>query len=174
MNACRDHELSLSLRAAGALDAAEAARLEAHLAGCEACRAEAEAEAELLSLARLPPVSETERRALADLPARALDELRRAERRRFLLRRLSVGLALAAAAALVALAPVLIRDALRRSDLAPPPAPTAPAPPLAAWQGPDLDRLWADTALIDFESSAVAGADAADAALVAIDTASEY
>jgi anti-sigma factor RsiW len=38
-NKCRRHQASLSLLAAGALDASERAALEMHLAGCPACRA---------------------------------------------------------------------------------------------------------------------------------------
>jgi hypothetical protein len=68
--------------AAGALPPAEAARVGAHLVECPACRAERDALAAALGGAALPPVSELERRAMADLPASALAALRRTERRR--------------------------------------------------------------------------------------------
>jgi anti-sigma factor RsiW len=164
MTACREYDLSLSLRAAGALDHAEAQRLEAHLAGCDACRAEAEADAEVLSLAKVPPVSDAERRVLADLPKRALAELRRsdvlAERRRRLGKRIAFGLVAAAAAVVVAIAPGRERPADPRA----PPVATA----AATWESPDLDTIWADAAVLDLSGSAE-DYDGMDAALAAID-----
>jgi anti-sigma factor RsiW len=165
MTACREYDLSLSLRAAGALDPAEAARLEAHLEACPACRAEAEADAEVLSLAKLPPVSDAERRALADLPKRALAELRRsdglAERRRRLGKRIAFGIVAAAAAVIVMYAPGRER----------PPDPRAQAPVATAdatWESPDLDTVWADAGVLDLSDSAEDG-DGTDAAFAALD-----
>jgi anti-sigma factor RsiW len=159
---CEDFEVLVSLRAAGALDPDDAARLEAHLEGCPSCRAEAAAAAEALALAALPPLSEAERRALRDLPARTLDALRRTERRRGLGKRVLAGIAVAAAAAALVLAPAVLRKA--------PTAPTAPAAEAAAaWEGPDLDALWDDAQILDLEASATTGGDGADAAYAALD-----
>jgi anti-sigma factor RsiW len=161
---CKDLELLVSLRAAGALDAAEAARLDAHLETCAACRAEAAADAEALALAALPPPSDEERRALADLPARTLGALRAAERRRGLGTRIVAGLAAAAAAVALVLAPAVLHK-----------EPAAPAPEadaetvVAAWDGPDLDALWEDAQVLDLEASALPGGDDADAAWAAGD-----
>ncbi len=113
MNDCRDLELLVSLRASGApdaLDAAEAARLDAHLAACAACRTELDASAAALRLARLPPPTDAERRAVRDLPVRTLDALRRKDRRRGLARRalvVAAGVAVAAGLAFAVVAPAL-------------------------------------------------------------------
>jgi anti-sigma factor RsiW len=155
---CEDLALLLSLRAAGALDPAEAARVEAHLEGCPSCRAEAAEAAEALALAALPPPSEAERRAVRDLPARALEALHRSERRRGLGKRIAAGIAVAAAAVALVLAPAVLRK-----------APTAPvAETAAAWEAPDLDTLWEDASVLDLEASATGG-DGADAAYAALD-----
>jgi hypothetical protein len=79
---CPEFDVLLTEDAAGALPPAEAARVGAHLVECPACRAERDALAAALGGAALPPVSELERRAMADLPASALAALRRTERRR--------------------------------------------------------------------------------------------
>jgi predicted anti-sigma-YlaC factor YlaD len=157
---CEDFEVLVSLRAAGALDPADAARLDAHLEGCASCRAEAAAAAEALALAALPPLSEAERRALRDLPARTLDALHRSERRGRLGRRVLAGVAVAAAAAALVLAPAALRD-----------SPAVPATEVAAatWEEPDLDALWDDAELVDLEASAADGGDGADAAYAALD-----
>lgn len=105
---CSGFEPLLLDRAAGSLDAASAARLEAHLAGCEACRAEAAAVEAALAAARLPPPSEAERRALALAQAATLRHWRGAEgsrRNRSLLQGFSAGLAVAAAVAVLVAAP---------------------------------------------------------------------
>lgn len=162
MNPCRDQEVLLSLHAAGALDDAEAAPLEAHLAGCAACRAGLAASAGLLDLARLPPPSEAERRALRDLPAATLAALHRTEGRRSLGKRVAAGLAVVAAAALVLAAPALLRP---RAPAVPPAAPGAPA----AWQEPDLDALWDDTGVLDVETASLDGSEGTNAALAALD-----
>ncbi len=159
MKTCEDLALLLSLRAAGALDPAEAARVEAHLEGCPSCRAEAAEAAEALALAALPPPSEAERRAVRDLPARALEALHRSERRRGLGKRIAAGIAVAAAAVALVLAPAVLRKA--------PPAPSAETA-AAAWEAPDLDTLWEDASVLDLEASATGG-DGADAAYAALD-----
>lgn len=152
---CRDYEVLLSLRAADALDARETARVEGHLARCDACRAAADHAAAALSLARLPPVSETERRVFRELPVRTLAALRVAGDRRSLWKEVAVVTAVAAAALLVVLAPALLRRA------------EAPPADEVTWQVPDLDGIWDDTEVLDLEASAPAGGDEADAAALA-------
>jgi anti-sigma factor RsiW len=163
VTACRDFDLLLSLHATGALDAAEAARVEAHLAACAACRAEVAADREALSAATLPPVSEAERRAVASVPGRALAALHRGERRRSGWKRVAAAVAVAAAAFLAILAPAL----LRRTPEVPVPA-GATAAATATWQVPDLDTVWEDTAIVDLEDAA-ASSSGSDAALAALD-----
>ena len=164
---CRELEVALSLRAAGALDADEAARLEAHLAGCPACRAEVERTAELLDLARLPPPTLAEHRALSDLsvrvaaamkpevaPVRAGSGLRSA-------RRLAAGILVASGIAAVAIVPLVVRRqrpppaATEEVETASAPA-SAPAaegkPGESGWQEPDLDTLWQDAAVVSLVS----------------------
>ncbi len=159
MNDCRDLEVLLSLRAAGALEPDEARRVEAHLSGCAACRAAAEESEEALRLAKLPPPSAAELGLLRDLPARTLDALRGAARRRGFAKRVAAGIALAAAAILLVLAPAVLRR----------PASPAPARTAERWQEPDVDELWADAALIEDDYSADAGGDETDAALAALE-----
>lgn len=166
---CRELEVALSLRAAGALDADETARLEAHLAACPACRAEAERTAELLDLARLPPPTLAEHRVISDLstsvaagmkpevaPARADSGLRSA-------RRLAAGILVASGIAAVAIVPLVFRQrrpppaatAAVETASAPASAPVAEAKqggeveqPESGWQEPDLDTLWQDSAVV--------------------------
>ncbi len=170
MNACRDVEVLLSLRASGApdaLDAAEAARLDAHLATCAACRAELDASVAALSLARLPPASETERRALRDLPGRTLEAFHRGDRRRGLARRALVavaGVAVAAGLASALLSPALFRKA--------PPGVAvqfAESQQQETWQEPDLDTLWSDAQVVDLDASAPADGEGTDAAVAALE-----
>lgn len=153
---CRDFEVLISLRAADALDAKEAVRVEGHLARCEECRAAADHTAAALSLARLPPVSDAERRAYRDLPVRTLAALRIAGDRRSLWKEVAVVSAVAAAALFVVLAPALVRRAGE--------APTAEEP---SWQGPDLEAIWDDTEVLDLEGSAPVGGEEADVAALA-------
>jgi anti-sigma factor RsiW len=160
--ACRDLEVLRSLHAAGALDAADAARVEAHLAGCARCRAEVAAEAEALRLARLPPPSEATRRATATLAQDALATLRAREARAASWKRAAAGFAAAAALALVVVAPAV----LGKRPL-PPPTPGAAGAVASAeerWQAPDVDTLWSDAGVLDL-SAASASASAASAEL---------
>jgi anti-sigma factor RsiW len=133
--------------------------VDAHLSTCPACRSEAARDAEALALASLPPSSDAERRALAQVPRRALAELRQAEQRRGRWKRSFAGIAVAAAALLAISAPALLG---RPTHL--PAATTAGA---VAWQSPDLDTVWEDTAVLDLDSTT--NGDAADAALAALD-----
>jgi hypothetical protein len=145
VNACKDFELLLSLRSAGpgALEPADAARLEAHLAGCAPCRAEADGIAEALSLARLPPFGDAERNALRVLPARALDAVRRSAARSGTARRAALALGVAAALAAVVFAPVFLKRA--------PPRERPQVAQAAAWQEPDVDALYEDADLLDLD-----------------------
>jgi predicted anti-sigma-YlaC factor YlaD len=141
---CRDYDVLLSLRAAGALDGDEAARLDAHLPGCAACRAGLDGYAGALALARLPAVSETERAAASGLAVAVVAEsARRVRRRHRLGGLLFTGLSAAAVIAAVVVGPSLLRG----------PAPPAEDPALladAGWQEPDLDEIWETTNVIDW------------------------
>ncbi len=111
---CPEFEPLLLDRVAGSMDAAAAARLETHLAGCEACRVEAAALAAALAAARLPPPSESELRALDRAQVATLRHWRGGEgarRNRSLLQGFSAGFAVAAAAAVLVIAPGAYRRA---------------------------------------------------------------
>ena len=166
MTACRDFELLVSLRAADALDPGDATRLEAHLASCAACRAEADADAEALRLARLPPPTDAELRATAGLARETLAELHRREGRSSSWKRAAAAFAAAAAVAVAVLAPAY----LGRRPVHPPASSEAVASGTvaAAWQEPDLDTLWSDTGILDLDASGSSG-DAADAAVGSLD-----
>ncbi len=153
---CRDYEVLLSLRAAGALDRSETARVEGHLAGCPECRAAADDTVRALSLATLPPPSDAERRALRDLPVRTLAALRLARDRRSMGKQVAVVIVAAAAGMAVVLAPAVVRK-----------APEAPPAAVAAWQSPDLDALWDDTGVLELDASARTGGEEPDAAALA-------
>lgn len=166
MTTCKDFEPLLSLRAAGALAPAEAAPLEAHLAGCAACRAEAAACAEVLSLAKLPPPTEDERRATAGLAAGALAVLHRREGRTTSWKRTAAAVLAAAALLVAVLAPAL----LGKKPAAPPyglgGGPSATA---AVWEEPDLDALWSDAEVLELDGATASGSDASDAAVASLD-----
>ncbi|HEU4384854.1 MAG TPA: zf-HC2 domain-containing protein [Anaeromyxobacteraceae bacterium] len=179
---CPEFESLLLDRAGGAIDAAAAARLDAHLAGCEACRAEAAALGKALAAAQLPPPSEAEQRALDRAQAATLRHWRGGEgsrRNRSLLQGFSAGFAVAAAAAVLVIAPGAYRRAQEAQGGAGTVAGDAPgavaAPGEAAspavagsatngWE-PDLDSAWETAALALGEDAAddeLASADAAD------------
>jgi anti-sigma factor RsiW len=157
--ACDELQVLISLRAAGALEPAEEATVASHLAGCAPCRAEAERDAAILDLARLPPASDREVRLVAGVPARALPALHRVERRRGIAKRIVTVLAAVAAATAMVVAPVLLRK----------PAPEVVADVAETWQEPDLDGLWGDTEVLELEPAAASGADETDAADAALD-----
>ena len=100
---CPDFALALSLRASGpdALEPAEAAALDTHVATCAGCRAELDASAALLGALQPPAPSLREQVAAAAL-ARTTRDAWVAQRRERSVR----GRALGAAAALAAAAPV--------------------------------------------------------------------
>lgn len=156
---CPEFETLLLDRAGGSLDAAAAARLETHLAACEACRAEAAALAAALSAARMPPPSEAEERALERARVATLRHWRGAEgsrRNRSLMQGFSAGFAVAAAAAVLVIAPGAYRRA-QQAGAAPDDAAAVPeesasalagsaAAETATWE-PDLDAVWETAAL---------------------------
>jgi anti-sigma factor RsiW len=155
MKPCPGYQPLLLDRAAGELAPADEARLAAHLAGCDACRAEGEALATALSLAALPPPSEAERAALTGLAESVRLEQRRAELRlRPPLRYAAALLAVAAAVAFL-LAPAFTR---RAPSL---PAAEVAAAGLADWEAPDPDEVWtaSELAADDGAAAAMAGAD---------------
>jgi anti-sigma factor RsiW len=167
VNPCPEFDLAISLRSAGALEPDEARRLEAHLATCAACRAEAARADEVALLAKLPPVDDLERRAVRDLSTRTVEALHASERRAGLGKRVVAGVLAAAAAAVVVLAPAVLHK-----------GPAAPAPSAveaangaeATWESPDLDVLWEDAQVVDFDStSAESASDGTSAAVAAID-----
>ena len=141
--ACPAFEPLLLDRAAGAIDPADRARLERHLDGCPACRAEADDVARALSLAALPPLADGEREAVARGGREALARHRSGRRR------LAGGLVLAIAAS--AAFAVAVPWYLLSRNAAPLPQVAASA---AAWQLPDLDAVWAATDLSDSDTAA--------------------
>lgn len=159
MTACRDQALAVSMHAAGALEGAEAAALERHLAACAACRAEAARAASLLSAARLPPPGEAELRALdglAESTSAALAARRPAARTLRALgtgRRLGLGLLAVAAAAALVIVPIAVRQRLPGRAAAPAVATEA----ADRWQEPDLDTLWQDTEVLSLEETSSSG-----------------
>ncbi len=165
MTTCQDFAVLLSLRAAGALDADEATRVEAHLETCAGCRAEAEAAAAALRLAALPPATDAELRATAGLASETLAELHRREGRASSWKRASAAFGAAAAVLLAVLAPAMLG---KRTVYPPPAASDSVVATAATWQEPDLDTLWSDSGVLDFDGSS-SSADAADAALSSID-----
>jgi predicted anti-sigma-YlaC factor YlaD len=157
VSACQDLDLLLPLHASGALEPADAARVEAHLSECAACRLELEGDREVLSLAKLPPVTAAERRAITMAPRRALAEFTRADGRRARWARVSAGIAVAAAAVVAILTPVLLRR-------------TPEVPVVAAeWEAPDPDAVWEWTEALELDGGTSPSADEEDAALAALE-----
>lgn len=132
MKPCPEYHPLLLDRAAGVLPPETEARLDGHLQGCLACRAESKALGEALSLAALPPASEAERQALDGLAGETLRALRKDRSRRTLWRGVGAGIAIAAAAA----AAVAVVPVLRHGKSVPATAVQA------TWQEPDLDAIW--------------------------------
>ena len=159
---CRELEVLRAAAAAGELSGGEAATLNAHLAACAECRAASARDRDLVDLIRLPPAGAAESLVLADLPARTLSALKRRERRRGVFRRYLAGAAVAAAMVAALLAPVYLRNHPQRV------APPAPAPQVA-WQEPDLDTIWTESAVIDSGSRFSASNTLSDVVLDAYD-----
>ncbi len=166
MKPCSEIQPLLLDRAAGALPPETETRLTGHLETCLACRAEAKALDEALSLAGLPPPSEAERQVLDGLAGETLRAFRKDRARRTLWRGVGAGMAIAAAAAAV----VLVLPVMRHGKGARTPshsvAQTAAVQGTAngtaaqgSWQEPDLDAVWEASGAIVSGSS---DADASD------------
>jgi RNA polymerase sigma-70 factor (ECF subfamily) len=93
--ACARYEVLLSSRVVGSLERSDTGRIDAHVAGCQACSAVAEATAAALGLAALGPASDRERAMTEELAARVIAAVERAERRRAAARDLIVAAAVA-------------------------------------------------------------------------------
>jgi hypothetical protein len=159
MTACPGYQPLLLDEVAGAIAPADAARLELHRRGCDGCRAEGAALAETLSLLRLPPVQEAERRALGGLAASTGRELRRRAVARAALG-LGGALAAAAAAAILLVLPLTRPPAGGAAR-----APAAAAAAAPAWQAPDPDALWRAADLFEDDDASTTPSAAALAAL---------
>jgi anti-sigma factor RsiW len=161
MTTCTGFRALLLDRLTDDVGPADAARLEAHLAGCPACRAEGEALGTALTMASLPPASEPERAALTGLAESVRLEQRRAE--------LGLRPPLRYAAALLAVAAAvafLLAPAFTRRSPGAPPAAVAAAP--QAWEAPDADEVWTAAALASDDGAAAAMAGADELALDAL------
>jgi anti-sigma factor RsiW len=128
---CDEFQPLLSAHADGALDTPNVHRLEHHLAGCERCREDLANTQAAFDLARLPPVADVERRALVNLPATALTELRRDRIGTPIWRAFAAGFLAAAGMAVVIAAPTQV------------PPPFTPPTQVAAWEEPDPAELLA-------------------------------
>lgn len=140
---CPDFEPLLFDRVAGALDEEGARRLEAHLAGCLACRTEAAAIERTLSLTALPPPSSEEVAAVAAGAPGAVARWRADRSKRRFAGRLALAVAASAAFALAVPWSLSYRHA---------PVPL-PAETAVAWEAPDLDAVWAAASVADLGSS---------------------
>jgi anti-sigma factor RsiW len=129
---CAEFQPLVSAHAAGALDTPNVRRLEHHLAECERCREDLANTQAAFDLARLPPITEVERRALVNLPATALTELRRDRVGTPIWRAFAAGFVAAAAIAAVIAGQTQVT----------PPA-ESPAAQIAAWEEPDPSELLA-------------------------------
>lgn len=138
MTGCSAFEPLLLERSSGTIEAADAARLDAHLRTCSACRAEAAELDEVRTLVTLPPPSEAERGALIGLADALRLGQREPERRLPRSVRGSAALVVAAAALLAALTyPLLAQHRPSRAGG------LVSAPALSeAWHAPDPDELW--------------------------------
>jgi len=137
---CPEYEPLIADRLTGELDAAGVARLASHLEACAGCRAEVQAFDEALALAKLPPPDVEAGEADAarrDLAGETLRAYRFAERRRSVVRRTLVAGLAAAAVVLMVLAPAFLGQVGPASRLA-----------ASAWREPNLDALWAKSALV--------------------------
>ncbi len=148
--ACPEFEPLLIDLAAGDVAPADLPRLEAHLAGCDACRAEAGIFGQALALAALPPPTPAEREAVARGAGEAVARHRRRHRRG-----LAGGLLAIAAGVAVAIGvPQLVRspgpDAVSAAaGAAAVTSATGSDATATDWQVPDLDAAWAASAVAD-------------------------
>jgi predicted anti-sigma-YlaC factor YlaD len=107
MTACREQDEWLTLFATEALEPEDETRVRAHLESCAACRAEVEAQREVLGLAALPPLSARERAVVAALPRTTADAWLSTRLQQAARMRTTGALMAAAAVALLALGPVI-------------------------------------------------------------------
>jgi anti-sigma factor RsiW len=157
MAPCTDFDPLIAERAAGAGTPEDAAKLDAHLATCDRCRAELAAYEQALGLARLPAPTDAERQALSHLPTRVRADLEHAPLFKALGRLL--GLTAIAAAVVVLIAnKVLIPSASRHG-------PEASA--AATWEVPDPDALFAKVEQQHPELAVASDAELARAELIA-------
>ena len=152
MTACPDFERLLLERASETLTPEQSARLEAHLATCAGCSAEAQALAETVALAKLPPLTPRERISLQGMPLSALAAWHRAGRRIRLFRRVGMGIAAAAAVALVSVLPSLTHKGQPTKS-----AVQADDPTVAA-----LESWGADDPIADSLADSILGGDVLD------------
>jgi len=144
--ACTGYATALADRAAGILPPVELARLERHLDGCPACRAEADLLAQALDLAALPPPPAAELAALAAGSREALVRERGRVREGRFARRMALAVAASAAFAVAVPWYLLSRHA---PPVEPTAAPAAATVAVQEWDLPDLDAAWAATAAVD-------------------------
>jgi hypothetical protein len=109
--ACPHFEVLLSSRAVGALDRAETARVEAHLARCGGCSAVADGNVRALELASVALAPGGDRATIEDLASSVVARVERSERRRQRGRHLLVAGALAALSVVLIAATVLVGQA---------------------------------------------------------------
>jgi len=152
MSACSDFERLLLERASDTLTPEQSARLEKHLAICAGCAAEARALVETVALAKLPPLTPKERISLQGMPLSALAAWHRAERRNRLFRRAGLGIAAAAAVALVSVLPTLKRNVPTKNS-----AVQVEDPTLAA-----LESWGAEDPIADSLADSILGGDVLD------------
>jgi len=133
MSSCGQFDPLIAERAAGDLAPDDDARLDAHLAGCERCRAELAAYQQALGLARLPAVTEAERQPLSHLATRVRADVERPALGKVLGRLL--GLAAVAAAIVVVIANRLVLPGAEQRA-------TDQAAIAANWQEPDPAALF--------------------------------
>ncbi|MEU9890906.1 anti-sigma factor [Sphaerisporangium sp. NPDC051011] len=139
---CEDVRMSLGAHMLGALDADEAARVEAHMETCPECRAEFEELSGLSAL--LSRVSEEDVEQVASPPTAVLDRLIAASARRRRVNRLLMGLAATVGAIVVGGAAwMAVQDNAGPGNTA---VAGAPAAGTASSTAPDASRFAKDTA----------------------------
>jgi hypothetical protein len=163
VSACRELEVMVSLRAAGATEGEDARILDAHLATCERCRRDVASISVALRLAKVPPATQTERRAVVDLADRTLAAYERRHERRSAGRRVALTAAAVSAFVIALVVPFTVRNPqpspeVAAADVVLPAArdafvPVALEPGVRAvlheeWQVPDLEDVWADAGLV--------------------------
>jgi anti-sigma factor RsiW len=138
---CQEYQVLISAYASGEQPAPESERLLQHLAGCQACRREAEQTAAVLEAARFPPPTEAELRSLEGLQSRVIGSWNRSQRRRGLWRQSMAALGgAAAAAALLLLLPGTVHRQVQTEG---------ESTVAVEWQSPDVDELWDTSAVVD-------------------------